>query len=82
MVDKIKSFIKDTLIPKLSGNKFFLDKNGKPSSKRLAGLFIVANSMILAYLSGLHFFTLETSLILGVLAIGASLLGMPKDQVL
>lgn len=68
------------ILPKLSSNKFFIDKNGKPSSKRLAGLSIIFAVIIATFL----FKPLGTSetLLLGLATVGAGLLGLPKDQTL
>lgn len=79
-MSKFKRFLNKYILPRLSDNKFFIDKNGKPSSKRLGGLALIFTGVIAALLNGMHWFTLDTPLILGILTIGAGLLGMPKDQ--
>jgi len=79
-MSKLGNFFKKHILPKLSDNNFFVDKNGKPSSKRLGGLSLVLSSIIMALLTAFTVITIDTPLILGLATIGAGLLGMPKDQ--
>lgn len=80
-MSKFTTFLKRTLVPKLSDNKFFVDKNGKPSSKRLGGLALLGSSILLSLLTGFGFYTIDPTIILGLATIGSGLLGLPKDQI-
>ena len=74
----MKKLFKRYIQPKLSDNKFFIDSNGKPSSKRLAGLILIFSVIGLSI--GYKYLNTPETLILGLAAIGAGLLGLPKDQ--
>jgi len=50
------------------------DVNGKTSSKRLSGMIGMVAFLVMAVLSGLEFYTIDTSLILGGMGICAGLL--------
>lgn len=57
-------------------NGIFQDKYGDFSSKRVAGLAIVAYCLVLATLDGFQFYSVNESLIISFLGIGAALLGL------
>ena len=54
----------------------FLDGQGKLSSKRVAGLVGFTTFLVMAVLTGFHFYEIESNLVLGGLGICAGLLGV------